>query len=142
MVEMVDQQTGRTITEFIDADIVNDMAIQGMDSHEMQEMCELEPVFDSYGNKIGEKTVCEAKDTPTQDCELVPIIDYQTGNVIDVKTQCDGMEGQQPAAQDQSKSQPEPTFGPALPPSIQQQPPLKQEDQFFNSELPSFDFGW
>ena len=33
--------------------------------------------------------MCEAPDTKTQDCEFVPILDKETGKVIDTKTVCE-----------------------------------------------------
>lgn len=88
VVEMYDPNTGKTIQELIDSSIVDDMAVHGLEDHEKDQVCEKEPVYNDYGIKIGEKTVCEAPDTKTEDCELVPVVDKTTGEVLDTKMVC------------------------------------------------------
>ena len=74
-VEIVDPATGNVMTEFVAADIYDKLVFDGLEEHEKNESCVIQPVYDHYGNHVGSETVCEAQDSSTQDCELVPIID-------------------------------------------------------------------
>ena len=89
LVEIRDTGSGRVFQEYMDKDIVDDMVPFGMEDHEVAQSCNPMTVLDDEGQRIGKKTVCEAPDTRTQDCEFVPILDKATGKVIDTKTICE-----------------------------------------------------
>lgn len=83
LVEIRDTGSGRVYQEYMEKEIVDNMVAYGMDDHEVAQSCNLVTVLNNEGHQIGKKTVCEAPDTKTQDCEFVPVLDKATGKVID-----------------------------------------------------------
>ena len=61
---------------------------EGLEKHELDGPCALEPIYDENNEVVGQEAVCYLQDNPDLTCELVPIIDANTGIVLDVKTVC------------------------------------------------------
>ena len=96
MVEVVDSNTGQVFQELVDGDTVDDMAVYGDEGSKRKVKCRKKPLPNIFGAKNDQKDDCETCDDDTdipktaqsENCETVPIIDKETGKVIDNKTVC------------------------------------------------------
>ena len=96
VVEIVNQNTGSVFQELVPLEIAHEMTVTGLKEHETRHKnthCELEPIYDKKGEIVGEQDICRnlsQSGGPKKDsnCELVPIIDAESGKVIDVKQVC------------------------------------------------------
>ena len=67
------------VHELVQKEVVELMTVIGLEEHEKQGLCEIEPIYGEHGRVVGTKTVCDVEDTPTEDCELIPVIDKNSG---------------------------------------------------------------
>ena len=90
MILVNDSVTGLIEEKLVPLKVATEMTITGLDKYETKkrESCVVEPIYGFKGEKIGEKTVCNLNNSNSWNCELVPVIDSQSGEVIDLKQVC------------------------------------------------------